>query len=397
MRFARPLLAASIAAVIAAPAQAEVPVDVIGNTEIYFDALLHFDNYSYSQDISRADGQPLTPAQITANTLTNRGQFRRGEMIFRGKTPTGEWQIGYDTVGSRGAGRNGRWLDVNYRGRINAGWSYRVGQFKAPNSLEEMSTTRNNEFVAKAMVTNAYGLSRRMGAEVQYATADITATFTAFTREINVDQRVGNGLGTRLTWAPILDLEAGEALHLGFSAVQVDADNGRYTLAARPQADIVSFNAISATLTDADYTRTFGAEAVYYRGPFKVMGEYMASSVERVGGAPSYDTDGWYVSGVYTLGDELYGYRNGLYTTSVPNDPIKGMWQVGARYDRLDANDGAILGGAQSSFTVGANWYIRSNFRLSLNYVMVESARVQSGVLINNDPDIVELRGQITI
>ena len=56
-----------------------------------------------------------------------------------------------------------------------------------------------------------------------------------------------------------------------------------------------------------------------------------------------------------------------------------------------------MLGGAQSAFTVGANWYIRSNFRLSLNYVMVESERVQSGVLINNDPNIVELRGQITI
>jgi phosphate-selective porin len=74
-------------------------------------------------------------------------------------------------------------------------------------------------------------------------------------------------------------------------------------------------------------------------------------------------------------------------------DPV----ELAARYDRLDANDGAVLGGAQSAFTVGANWYIRSNFRLSLNYVMVESERVQSGVLINNDPNIVELRGQITI
>ena len=69
MRFARSLLAASLAASLAAPAMAEVPIDVIGDTEIYFDALLHFDVDQYDQDISRADGLALTAGQLTANTL----------------------------------------------------------------------------------------------------------------------------------------------------------------------------------------------------------------------------------------------------------------------------------------------------------------------------------------
>jgi phosphate-selective porin OprO/OprP len=397
MRLARSLLAASLAAALATPALAEVPIDVIGATEIYFDALLHFDVYQYDQNISRADGLALTAGQLTANTLTNNGQFRRGEMIFRGKTTTAEWQIGYDTVGSRGTGRNGRWLDVSWKGRINADWSYRLGQFKQPNSLEELTSTKNNEFISKAMVTNAYGLSRRVGAEIQYATPSITATGTWFTREINVNQRVGDGWGTRLTWAPIQDTQAGEALHFGISAVQFDAENNRYSLSSRPQADITNVNTVTATLTDAEKTRIVGLEGMYYRGPFKVMGEYFRADTDRRGAAPDYSTDGWYVSTLYTLSDDLFGYRGGLYTTATPTDPVKGLWQLAARYDRLDANDGAVLGGAQSAFTVGANWYIRSNFRLSLNYVMVESERVQSGVLINNDPNIVELRGQITI
>jgi phosphate-selective porin OprO/OprP len=397
MRFARSLLAASLAAALATPAMAEVPIDVIGDTEIYFDALLHFDVYQYDQDISRADGLALTASQLTANTLTNNGQFRRGEMILRGKTLTAEWQVGYDTVGSRGTGRNGRWLDVSWKGRINADWSYRLGQFKQPNSLEELTSTKNNEFISKAMVTNAYGLSRRIGAEIQYATPTITATGTWFTREINVNQRVGDGFGTRLTWAPVQDTQAGEALHFGVSAVQFDAEDNRYSFSSRPQADITNVNTVTATLTDAEKTRIIGLEGMYYRGPFKVMGEYFRADTDRRGAAPDYSTDGWYVSTLYTLSDDLFGYRGGLYTTATPTDPVKGLWQLAARYDRLDGNDGAVLGGAQSSFTVGANWYIRSNFRLSLNYVMVESERVQSGVLINNNPNILELRGQITI
>lgn len=397
MRFARTLLAASLATAIASPAFAEVPIDVIGNTELYFDALLHFDAYQYSQDISRADGLALTAGQITANTLTNNGQMRRGELILRGKTLTGDWQIGYDTVGSRGTGRNGRWLDVNYRGRINADSTYRIGQFKQPNSLEELTSTRSNEFISKAMITNAFGVARRVGAEYQYSTPSITATATWFSREINVNQRVGSGWGSRLTWAPIVDAEKGEALHFGLSAVRIDALNNRYSLSSRPQADITNVNTVTASLTDADNTTIVGAEGMYFNGPFKIMGEYMTSTTARNGAAPDFKSDGWYVSGLYTLGDDKFGYRGGVYTTALPTDPVAGLWQLAARYDRLDANDGAVFGGAQSAFTVGANWYIRSNFRLSLNYVMVDSERVQSGVLINNNPNILELRGQITI
>lgn len=323
--------------------------------------------------------------------------MRRGELILRGKTLTGEWQVGYDTVGSRGTGRNGRWLDVNYRGRINADSTYRIGQFKQPNSLEELTSTRSNEFISKAMITNAFGVARRVGAEYQYSTPSITATATWFSREINVNQRVGSGWGSRLTWAPIINAEQGEALHFGVSAVRIDALNNRYSLSSRPQADITNVNTVTASLTDADESTIIGAEAMYFSGPFKIMGEYMTSTTTRNGSAADYNADGWYVSGLYTIGEDKFGYRGGVYSTSIPTDPIAGLWQVAARYDRLDANDGAVLGGAQSAFTVGANWYIRSNFRLSLNYVMVDSERVQSGVLINNNPNILELRGQITI
>lgn len=406
MRFARSLLAASLAAALATPAMAEVPIDVIGGTEIYFDGLIHFDSYHYDQDISRADGLALTAAQINANTLTNNGQVRRGEMIFRGRMANGgEWQIGYDLVGARGTGRNGRWLDVNYRGRLNADWTYRVGQFKQPNSLEELTSTRNNEFISKAMITNAFGIARRVGAEIQYATPSITATGTWFTREINVNQRVGNGYGARVTWAPIVDIEAGEVLHFGASLVDHDTVLDRYSLGIRPQADIAlnnnatlgNLNTISVSLADADRVQIAGLEGMYFNGPLKVMGEYMRQTVSRTNGRPDYESDGWYVSGLYTLSDDKFGYRGGIYTTAVPNDPVKGLWQLAARYDKLDANDGALLGGQQESWTVGVNWYIRSNFRLSMNYVMLDSSRTQSGVLINNNPNIVELRGQIAI
>ena len=79
-------------------------------------------------------------------------------------------------------------------------------------------------------------------------------------------------------------------------------------------------------------------------------------------------------------------------TTPLPNEPGRGMWQVGLRYDSIDLDDGAlrpgatptaapivdgILGGEMDSWTVGVNWYWRSNFKFMLNYVKVDSSQVQ--------------------
>ena len=66
------------------------------------------------------------------------------------------------------------------------------------------------------------------------------------------------------------------------------------------------------------------------------------------------------------------------------------MWQVGLRYDTIDLDDGSVipaltptgssivdgvLGGEMDTWTVGVNWYWRSNFKFMVNYVMADSSR----------------------
>ena len=48
----------------------------------------------------------------------------------------------------------------------------------------------------------------------------------------------------------------------------------------------------------------------------------------------------------------------------------------------------AVTGGKESNWTVGVNWYWRSNFKFSANYVMVDSDRRG----IQDDPNILEAR-----
>ena len=88
------------------------------------------------------------------------------------------------------------------------------------------------------------------------------------------------------------------------------------------------------------------------------------------------------------------------------------MWQVGVRYDNADLNDGlvtyadpsdptvsqvtGILGGKEENWTIGMNWYWRSNFKIALNYVMVNSSKYQSSenAVVEDNPEITTLRLQ---
>jgi phosphate-selective porin OprO/OprP len=56
-----------------------------------------------------------------------------------------------------------------------------------------------------------------------------------------------------------------------------------------------------------------------------------------------------------------------------------------------------VMGGKESNWTVGVNWYWRSNFKFALNYVKVTSDRYSSLAkkFVSDDPSILELRAQI--
>jgi phosphate-selective porin OprO/OprP len=133
-----------------------------------------------------------------------------------------------------------------------------------------------------------------------------------------------------------------------------------------------------------------GVEGLWVRGPLKLQAEYMNIDVKRFGSFEDFSGDGYYVSGLWNVTGETWGYKAGAPTTGLPDDPAKGLWQLGLRYDTIDLTDGAVVGGEMDSITAGVNWYWRSNFKFMLNYVKVEQ---EKGVLEDN-PDVIEARLQ---
>lgn len=373
------LMAAIHAACAPGPASAEVRIGTFAGSEIAFEGLLQGDVSRYDSDAAGLDGD-------SGDGRDHDHDLRRAELALKGKGPGRlDWVAGYDA-------KAGKWLDVNARLRFGAEGAHavQIGQFKQPNSLEELSSTRHNDFIAKATATNVYAVARRLGAGYSYAGQAWGASASWFGRELTRGLATGTGHGARAYWAPV-NGQAG-VLHLGISRIDQDTTADSVRLRARPNADLAGVRLVdSGTLGNADRVAANGLELLWMRAGFKLQGEYFSGSVDRYGAAASdYATHGAYLSGLWNLGGRRWGYRGGTPATPTPAAG-ESLWQFGLRYDLLDLDDGAVTGGRQRAWTAGVNWYRGKFLKAMLNYVDVDSER--AGVA--DDPAIVEARLQL--
>jgi phosphate-selective porin OprO/OprP len=306
--------------------------------------------------------------------------------VLKGKGPGNfEWALGYDASG------DGKFLDAfaKYKLGGNGNHFIQAGQFKQPNSLEELSSTKNNDFISKAMATNTFAVARRLGVGYAYGDSNWGVAASVFGRELTRNRAHGSGYGARGFWAPLND--KGNILHLGLSYVDYDTDADTLRYRARPDADLSNRLIDTGNLLDTDRIGTLGVEGMWIHGPVKLQAEYMSSKVSRYGtGSEDFTGTSGYVSGVWNVTGETWGYKAGTPSTSLPDNPAAGMWQLGLRYDTMDLDDAGVLGGKMDTITAGVNWYWRSNFKFMLNYVKASSDR--RGV--SDDPGILEARAQ---
>ena len=377
MKATRHLLAIALFSAIAPAAHAEIAIDVIGGSEVSLEGLIQADGNWFDNDLADLNG-------VNINGDDSEFELRRAEIVLKGKGPGNfEWVLGYDAKADK-------FLDVNAKYKLGGDSNHfvQVGQYKQPNSLEELSSTKNNDFISKAAVTNTYAVGRRLGAAYGYGSGNWGVNASVFGRELTRNLAHGSGWGVRGTFAPIND--KGNLLHFGLAYVNYDTDSDTFRVRARPNADLATVRLVdSGNMTDTDRVATTSAEAMWVRGPFKLQGEYYSSDIQRMENG-DYTSTGGYLSAVWNITGETWGYKGGVPSAPLPSEPASGLWQLGLRFDTLDLNDGDVRGGQMDAWTVGANWYWRSNFKFMLNYVMVDTERQD----ISDDPNIIEARAQ---
>lgn len=258
--------------------------------------------------------------------------------------------------------------------------SLKVGNQIELFSLEQHVSNLNQSFIERSIVHDAFHPVRTIGATAKYSGENWTLAGGVFGDSPNDtadtdDQE--HALGTRLTYAPILDGD--HYLHLGGAARYASpGGTDTFTYNSRPGTRLSDgvFGANTGAIADVDDTMTYAAEVAYNIGPVALQAEYMTVDVERdEANLNALDFDGWYAHASWFLTGENRKYvaKKGSLGRVKPKAPLTeggwGAWELAARYATVDLTDADVTGGELDTTNFAINWYPHNNVRFDLNYV----------------------------
>jgi phosphate-selective porin OprO and OprP len=230
-------------------------------------------------------------------------------------------------------------------------------------------------------------------------------------------------------------------LHVGASATYVFAppDQGsastpRHAIRFRdrPEIRVDGTRLIDTGAIDADRVSVLSGELGANWKSFYVQGEHFWFDVTRRPPSTLEDPSftGWYLQGSWIVTGESRRYNavTGSFQNPRPKSPFMkeggaGAWELAARYSRMNLNfeqglegvaapPDAVRGGDQNILTLGVNWYPNANFRVMMNYIMIDVDRLNpagpgnltpfgpapstppTGVEIGQDLDVLAIRTQ---
>jgi phosphate-selective porin OprO/OprP len=263
----------------------------------------------------------------------------------------------------------------------------RVGHFKEPFSLEQLTSSKYITFMERALPVEAFTPSRNTGIGMgNNAFAErfrwdfgyfyeVEDDFGDFFNDFDNDQ-----ITARVAGQPWYHDET-HLLHLGLGYTHLFRDDNDNTLRfrTRPETHITDTRLVNTGSFFADNANKLNPEAAFVFGPFSVQGEYFwvntdASDVDD----PTFT--GWYVFGSWFITGESRAYKQSSATFDRVKpknnfslkEPGWGAWELAARYSTIDLNDEDIQGGEEYNITGGLNWYLNPNTRIMFNYVYAD-------------------------
>lgn len=260
----------------------------------------------------------------------------------------------------------------------------KLGHFKMPLGLEELTTSRYLTFIERAYPMLAFEPDRHMGLEYSRwgyhwnLRAAIYGQTMDNVKNKNRDE-TGSGAAARLVFAPIRN--SNMILHTGLAMVYQKPDDGSDAMEFQSEAETKIGDAeilSTGTIFDIHHSLKTGFEGVLVYRNFSLQGEYVRTDLSRMNGAKDAMLDGSYafISWLLTGESRPWIEEQGEFGQIIPKSNKIGAWEVALRYSHLNLSDdnAGITGGKANNYTLGLNWYANPNIRFLLNYTYVDNS-----------------------
>ncbi len=402
-----------------------------GDHTINLTGRVHFDSRVINTDLNKIKDRDT--ASVGDNFELRRARIGINGRVFKDIN----YEIVANAVGSSTNTIDTAWMNYGF----NKDAQVRVGRFKQPFSLEELTSSNNIDFMERSYV-NQLIPGKQLGAMIHgepqkgftYGASLYQQGFDPSTNESNL----GSMAAARLT-ANFAELNniSGQVIHLGFAAtggkyqvVPTTSGNTQATASTDTRATIMAFRSENRGLANsyrsqiggdrvttgsynasannaASVTQLMGGlEFALANGPYKFQSEYAITNRDATHPGVSYASSEsattqtnprlnaraktMYAEVMYNVTGESWAdaYRTGAFSAVRPKSNFVygtggGAWQVGVRYSSYDASDTAVGNGGWtpgSQLSRVQNSAKANTVTLAANWILNPNARVMFNV-----------------
>jgi len=289
---------------------------------------------------------------------------------------------------------------IEYLGKLPM--KFKIGYFKEPFSLEELTSRKYLTFMERAL-PNELALGNNIG--IGFKTMGDSWTFNTglfgdgFNDDADNEGDEGWGATGRFTFAPLKMDRRSAHLGIALSMRKPDDDN-KIKFKNRPESHVTDIKYLhTGSIKSAEQIDRYGIEAAIVMHTLSLQSEYIQSKISRGSSQQTLDFDGWYIYGSWFLTGEsrVYKAKKGRFSRINPTHQ-NGAWELALRHSQLNLNSHDITGGKAKHWTLGVNWYANPKLRFMLNYIMVDNdqfADADGDVIGNDDVNILQMRTQL--
>jgi phosphate-selective porin OprO/OprP len=345
--------------------------------------------------------------------IDTEGAFRRARLGMQGRLwKHWIWKLEYDFANGAADLKDGY---VGYEDKYSGGgWNIKVGQHHIPFGLATLSSSKYLTLLERPLLADdVLQPARHLGLS-GFVNGGEKWTFQAGVFGANeggggTDPETFEELSfaARATINPYIR-DKTHLAHLGGAVWYRDPNDVGVRVRQRPgviRSSDTRFVDVNFGAGAIDDILAFNAEAAMVWGPFHLQSEYTNWDVSPKG--PAFNAgsdvtlDGYYIDASYFLTGESMNFKTseGVFSGVKPKGIVGkggiGAWQVAARYDVLDLNDGLIIGGKEKDFRVGLKWYPTSTLNFMADYVRVLELDRPGSAFDNDEPGSFNLRAMV--
>jgi phosphate-selective porin OprO/OprP len=316
-------------------------------------------------------------------------ELRRGR-IFVKSTLAKDWE-GKLQIEVNDTKKEAQFQDAYVKYKGWKGVDLILGKAKEHFGLEAMESNKYLALIERAQPSDAFAPFRSYGLTLFSQRGNATFAGGVYVEDQDEDNQETYAWTGRLTYAPIVTSDS--VIHLGLSGSFRDLGGNDYQIQRNAEVHLAD-KIVKSGQTSADGVVLLGLEAAAVFGPLSVRAEYMRANVEAASdlGQSSAVYQGYYVESSYFLTGESYSYKKGQFVQYKPHSPNGGAWQLAARLSSLDANDNN-QGVEAENVTVGLNYYVNPNVRISANYLLTDIGESEAA-LTESDGEALSFRFQ---